>query len=151
MSSSYESDMVRPLGLMTLYFGYAEYELDSFLERLATAGLLPDTWCQRPFGQKLALLTDALRTLAAGIQPGLGSLLDEARELLDQRNKLIHGCILAGGRVVSGRTGVEHRRTSADELTTLAEQVFSWKERMWSYRWKVVEPLLTSRSKQLAP
>lgn len=142
--------MIRPLGLVTLYFGHAEYELDSFLERLATAGLLPDAWSQRLIGQKLTLLADALRTLDAGIQPALGSLLDEARALLDQRNTLIHGCILAGGRVVSGRVGVEHRRTSADELTALAERIFAWKERMWVYRWKEVEPLLTSGPKQCA-
>ncbi len=151
MSSTYEGDMIRPLGLMTLYFGYAEYELDSFLERLATAGLLPDTWGQRPLGQKLTLLVETLRTLDGSIQPGLDSLLGEARALLEQRNSSVHGCILAGGRVVSGRSKVEHRRTSADELTTLAEQAFSWKERMWSYRWKVVEPLIASRSKQPAP
>lgn len=138
--------MIRPLGLVTLYFGYAEYELDSFLERLAIAGLLPDAWAQRPIGQKLALLTEAIRTLGDGIQPELDSHLVEARALLDQRNTLIHGCILAGGRVVSGRAGVEHRRTSAGELTALAERIFAWKERMWVYRWKVIEPLLSSRS-----
>lgn len=150
MSSTYEGDMIRPLGLVTLYFGYAEYELDSFLDRLSTAGLLPDVWGQRPLGQKLALLTEALSTLDAGIQPALGSLLDEVRALLDQRNALIHGCILAAGRVVSGRVGVEHRRTSADELTALAERIFAWKERIWVYRWKEVEPLLTSGPKQCA-
>jgi hypothetical protein len=135
------------LGLLTLYFGYAEYELDAFLERLAVTGILPDNWSQRPLGQKLTLLTDTLHTLYAGIQSTHAALLAEARELLDQRNSLIHGCILAGGRVVSGRSQVEHRHISANELTTLAERVFDWKERMWAYRWKEVEPRLAFLAK----
>lgn len=144
MNYTYEGDIIRPLGHMTLNFGYAEYELNSFLERLAAAGLLPNSWDQRPIGQKLSLLKDAVRTLDATIHPILEALLEEASLLLVQRNSLIHGCILAGGRVVSGRAGVTAQHTSPEQLTLLAERVFAWKERMWIFRWKQVEPLLAS-------
>jgi hypothetical protein len=142
VSGAFEGDLIRPLGLVTLHFGYAEYELDLFLERLASTGAFDTTWRQRPLGQKLSLLKEAVGSLGAEIQAGLAELLDEARELVDRRNSLVHSCILAGGRVVSGRHGIEGRRTSPDELTALADRIFTWKERMHVYRWRQVEPLL---------
>lgn len=146
MTGAFEGDFIRPLGLMTLYFGYAEYELDCFLERLGGAGLLPGSWNQRPIGQKLALLTDAVRTLDVTTSLALNTLLQEVDHLLEKRNMLIHGCLLAGGRIVSGRAGVKDQRTSVEDLTALAEAIFGWKERLAAFRWKQVEPLLVSHS-----
>lgn len=123
-------------------FGLAEYELDFFVERLAAAGLVPKSWAQRPIGQKIGVLADAIRPLGQQVQAPLKSLLDEARQLLDRRNVLIHGCLLAGGRIVSGRSGVEERRTSVEDLNTLADAIFNWKERLSAYRWRQIEPLL---------
>jgi len=48
VSNSHEGDLVRPLGVVTLYFGYAEYEIDSFLQRLSDAGRIPGTWYSNP-------------------------------------------------------------------------------------------------------
>jgi hypothetical protein len=141
---TYEGDLIRPLGLVTLNFGYAEYEIDSFLQRLSDAGRIPGNWHSRPVGQKLAHVKKALRNLNAETQSALSTLLAEVDVLLAQRNTLIHGCLLAGGRITSGRSGVEERRTSVDELTALAEAIFAWKERLSSFRWKRVEPLLAS-------
>jgi hypothetical protein len=76
------------------------------------------------------------------VQAGLETLLTEVNSLLEQRNVLIHGCLLAGGRITSGRSGVEEKRTSVAELNALAEGIFAWKERLWIFRWKLVEPLL---------
>jgi len=61
---TYEGDLTRPLGLVTLKFGHAEYEIDLFLQRLNDAGRIPKTWRSKPIGQKLALLNDALRQQA---------------------------------------------------------------------------------------
>ena len=146
VSNSYEGDLVRPLGVVTLHFGNAEYEIDSFLQRLSDAGWLPGSWSQRPIGQKLSLLTEALETAQPQVQAALGVLLTEVHGLLEQRNTLIHGCLLAGGRIASGRSGIEDKRTSVAELNALAEGIFAWKERLSIFRWKQVEPLLTSQS-----
>jgi hypothetical protein len=151
VDATFEGDLVRPLGLITLYFGYAEYELDSFLERLAAAALLPESWSQRPIGQKLGLLTGAIHNLDARVHAPLDNLLGDIRVLLEQRNTLVHGCILGGGWIVSGRTGVKEARTSPEELSSLAERAFSWKERMWSYRWRQIEPLLAELSSAASP
>jgi len=142
VNGAFEGDLIRPLGLVTMNFGFAEYELDSFIERLASAGLAPDSWSQRPIGQKIDLLTDAIRRLDQSVQPRLDALLGEARQLLDRRNALIHGCLLSGGRIVSGRTGVKEKVTSVEDLNSLADAIFNWKERLWSYRWRQIEPLL---------
>jgi hypothetical protein len=147
MSSSYEGDLIRPLGVMTLYFGYAECEIDAFLQRLGDAGRLPGSWSQRPIGQKLSLMTEALETSQPEIQAALKVLLAEVHSLLEQRNTLVHGCILTGGRITSGRAGIGEKRTSVEELNALAESIFSWKERLSVFRWKQVEPLLAVQSR----
>jgi hypothetical protein len=151
VNGAFEGDLVRPLGLVTLNFGYAEYELDSFLERLASAELLPSTWAQRPLGRKLALLTEAISTLDASVKARHDELLSQAQELLVRRNGLIHGCLLSGGRIVSGRAGVSEKRTSVEDLNALAEAISAWKERLWSYRWRQVEPLISHRSSHAPP
>lgn len=139
---TYEGDLIRPLGLVTLNFGYAEYEIDSFLQRLSDAGRIPGTWHSKPIGQKLTQLVKALRTCNTDVQSALASLLTEVDGLLARRNVLIHGCLLAGGRIASGRSGVDEKRTSVAELNSLADGIFAWKERLWVFRWKQVEPLL---------
>lgn len=146
MNGVFEGDLIRPLGLVTMNFGYAEYELDSFLERLVLAGLLPDSWAQRPIGQKLNLLKQAIHPLAPSVQTRLDELLQQVQGLLDRRNTLIHGCLIAGGRVVSARSGVAEKHTSVEELNSLADEAFTWKEQLWSYRWRQIEPLLSNES-----
>lgn len=147
MSSSYEGDLIRPLGLLTLNFGYAEYEIDSFLQRLSDAGRIPGAWHSKPIGQKLEHLTNALRVSNAEVQSALRVLLADVDVLLAQRNMLIHGCLLAGGRITSGRSGVEEKRTSVEELNALAERIFNWKEQLSVFRWRQVEPLLAVNSR----
>ena len=103
MNGSFEGDLIRPLGLVTMNFGLAEYELDAFIESLASLCLVPKSWRQRPLGQNLQLLAEPIRGLDPSIHPMLDTLLAEARQLLERRNMLIHGCLLAGGRIISGR------------------------------------------------
>lgn len=142
VNGAFEGDFIRPLGLVTMNFGLAEYELDSFIERLAAVGLIPMLWTRRSLGQKIGLLTDAIGTLGQSVRPPLDALQMEARHLLNRRNVLIHGCLLSGGRIVSGRSGVEEKRTSVDDLNLLANAIFNWKERLCVYRWKQIEPLI---------
>ena len=147
MSDTYDGDLIRPLGLVTLHFGYAEYEIDTLLQCLSDAGRIPGTWHSKPIGQKLAQLADALRAPDAEVQSALAALLTEVDGLLAQRNMLIHGCLLAGGRITSGRSGVEDKRTSVEELNALADGIFNWKERLSAFRWRQVEPLLAVNSR----
>ena len=142
LSECFEGDIIRPLGLVTLYFGYAEYEVDLFLERLSVAGTLGMGWHQRTLGQKLDLLDGAITKLKGSEEVGFDALRHEARSLFDQRNKLVHSCIVAGGQVLSGRRDVVELRTSPEELASLADRIFTWKEHLHVYRWKLIEPFL---------
>lgn len=142
MSAAIEGDLIRPLGLVTLYFAYAEYELDLLLEDLDPLEPFSDEKRQRQVGWKLG---QAQRLLGKFRPEGLDELLGklaEARALFERRNTLVHSCIFAGGRVVSSRPGVPEGRTSPEELDALAEQIFSWKAHIHAYRFKKVQPLL---------
>ena len=85
-----------------------------------------------------------MRELKAENLAGLVATLKEARILFEKRNSLIHGCIYAGGRVVSNRRNVPNQQVSARELTELAELIFACKEKMFMHRSKHLMPLLGS-------
>jgi hypothetical protein len=54
MTDGYASDIIRPLGLVTLYAGYAELEIDTLLESLSALHDFKDQKRKWPVGQKLA-------------------------------------------------------------------------------------------------
>ena len=60
MNVSFEGDLIRPLGLVTLYFGYAEFEVDALLKALESAGFPIDISSNIPLGRKLAMARDVL-------------------------------------------------------------------------------------------
>ena len=99
-------------------------------------------WIGKDSLQKLGLLGEAVAAVEGSDRASLDALLREARSLFERRNSLVHSCIVAGGRVISSRSEVSEWHTSPDELTALAEQIFTWKEHLSVYRWKKVEPLL---------
>lgn len=150
MSGAFEGDVIRPLGLVTLYFAYAEYELDLLLEHLSRIEPFTETEHQWQVGRKLALAESLDRRLHGGA-PGQEELFAEAHDLFELRNRLIHSCLFAGGRMVSSRPGVPERRTSPRELEELAERIFAWKEKLHAYRCRVIEPLLSKWHAKAAP
>ena len=143
MSGAFEGDLIRPLGLVTLYFAYAEYELDLFLQHLSPIEPFAEAERQWQVGRKLALAESLVQRLHHDGGPGQADLFAEARGLFDLRNRLVHSCVFAGGRVVSSRPGVPEWRTSPRELEELAERIFAWKERLHVYRYRAIEPLLS--------
>ncbi len=148
MSGSFEGDLIRPLGLLTLYFAYAEFEVDQALERLCTS--TTESWRQRPLGQKLSLLKTSIGRLV-GHPEEMQELFREGRALVERRNLLVHSCVFAGGRVVSSTPGVAEWRTSAEELSALANSIFTWKERLNVYRSKTLEPFIAKRPGAASP
>ena len=141
MSDIFERDLIRPLGLVTLYFAYAEGELDELLDVLSLSQPLDATERQRPVGQKLRHAQQLLRGFGAKELAPLDALLEEARQLFDRRNTIVHGRLYAGGRLVSNRRDVPTRVTPK-ELTELAELLFACKERIFANRCKYVQPLI---------
>lgn len=58
MNVSFEGDLIRPLGLVTLYFGYAEFEVDALFDALVGGGLAVDMSRNASLGQKLPAVRD---------------------------------------------------------------------------------------------
>jgi hypothetical protein len=142
MSATIEGDLIRPLGLVTLYFGYAEYELDALLDTLAKYGDTMAPSSKAMLGQKLASARDQLERLRSAVARELIDLLDEGRPLFDKRNVLLHSCILGGGRVISFQEDSPLPPVTPEQLARLAEAIFAWKERLSASRQLRLIPVL---------
>jgi hypothetical protein len=142
LSSSYEGDLIRPLGLVTLYAAYAEGEVELLLETLSVVQPLEKQTHRRPLGQKISLALDLVAKLNHESLAELDAVLREAEALFAKRNELIHGRLYSGGRLESNYPGVPARKVTVEELAEFAEQVFNWKERLNVQRWRKLLPLL---------
>ena len=130
MGESFEGDLIRPLGLMTLYFGYAEAEVNSLLAKLRDHGVSIEIPSGAPLGQRLMEFGSAVKNLGGSGASEVLGLLGESKSLIDQRNTLVHATILAKGLVIPNDRAKSEFTVTPDQLTALAEQVFDWKERL---------------------
>lgn len=145
MGGTYDGDIVRALGLVTLYSGYAELEIDSLLDALAGSeapGNQQRTW---PVGRKLSEARRMVGRLASSDLAELMERLDQANALFDRRNALVHNGIFSSTLLVNSRVSGAEQPVTADALTELAQQLFSVKEHINAIRQRVLEPLLASR------
>lgn len=127
---AFEGDLIRPLGLVTLYFGYAEFAVNRLLGWMRETGLVAATHKAMPLGQKIALLRDALIGIQHEEVRIFLELLEAGHPLLTRRNALVHACILAEGRVVSNDGSGRQSTVTPQQMCELAEQIFEWKERL---------------------
>jgi hypothetical protein len=93
-----EGDLIRPLGLVTLYFGYAEFEVDALLDALVGVGLSVGMPRNASLGHKLAVVREVLSRQKIAEASQLIAIVDEVRPLIELRNILVHSSIVAGGR-----------------------------------------------------
>lgn len=147
MSSTYEGDIIRPLGLVTLYSGYAELEIDDLLDSLSRIEKLDDKVFRWPVGQKIAKAKEIMDRLESDALSELAETLDEALVLFDRRNALVHGAIFSGTTTIKSRASGREQEVSADALTVLARKIFSVKEHICVKRQKTLEPVLDSLEK----
>jgi hypothetical protein len=137
-----EGDLIRPLGLVTLNFGYAEFAVNRLLGWMREAGLVAATQKAMPLGQKMALLRDALIGIQHEEVRIFLDLLEAGHPLLTRRNALVHACIVAQGRVVSNDGSGRQSRVTSQQMCELAEQIFDWKERLDVMFQKQLLPML---------
>jgi hypothetical protein len=145
VSGSFDDDLIRPFGLVTLYCAYAEGEIDELLSALSGLEPFDDAKRQLPVGQKLIHAEKLIQRLQRQELVGLLNALADARRLFERRNSLIHGRLYAGGRLVSNRADVPERRVTGQELSEFAELVFTCKEQMWMTRSRRLLPLLENQ------
>ena len=125
---SFEGDLIRPLGLVTLYFGYAEFEVDALLDALVGIGLAEGTPRNASLGQKLAVVRGVLSRQTIAEAGQLIAIVDEVRPLIELRNTLVHSSIVAGGFVRPSDKTRPDIIVTPEQLTQLAEAIFTWKE-----------------------
>jgi hypothetical protein len=151
MSGLYEGDLIRPLGLVTLYFAYAEAEIDMLIDALPSSEAYDDKKRQWSVGRKLAYAQKLTKQMHAESLNGLKAILNEAKVHFERRNAIIHSSIFAGGRMVSNRKTVPNQQISANELNQLAELIWSCKEQISMFRCRHIPPLLAETEKATAP
>ena len=142
MNVSLEGDLIRPLGLVTLYFGYAEFEVDALLDALIGVGQAVDRPRNASLGQKLAAVSDVLSRQRIAEAGELIAIVDEVRPLIDLRNTLVHSSIVAGGRVRPSDKTRSDITVTPEQLTKLADTIFTWKERLSATRQLRLMPAL---------
>jgi hypothetical protein len=130
VNASFEGDLIRPLGLVTLYFGYAEFEVDALLDALVGVGLSVGTPKNASLGQKLAVVREVLSRQKIAEASQLIAIVDEVRPLIELRNILVHSSIVAGGRVRPSDKTRSDMTVTPEHLTQLADTIFTWKERL---------------------
>ena len=130
MSGAFEGDLIRSLGHVTLFFGYAEAGIDALLVELKDAGLIGITLPNTPLGQKLTVMRDAMVRLLTPEAHQLVSIIDQAQPLVELRNVLVHSAILSGGQLVPSDKSQCARIVTPEQLSDLAEAIFDWKERL---------------------
>jgi hypothetical protein len=126
----FEGDLIRPLGLVTLYFGYAEAEVNSILTVLRQAGMVLDVPATAPLGQRLNALSASIRRMQSAASAEVTALLEESKDLIERRNSLVHACVLAGGKVKPNDPAKSQFSVTPEKLAALADQLFNWKERL---------------------
>ncbi|MEQ8693871.1 MAG: hypothetical protein RIC85_00890 [Gammaproteobacteria bacterium] len=146
MNGSFDGDLIRPLGLVTLHCAYAEGEIDELLCALLEGDAFDATKRQWPVGQKLALAERLIENLSAEELAPLVEALHHVRGLFERRNVLVHGRLYAGGRLVSGRADVPDQRITEEDLKELAKLVFAAKEKIFVHRCKELAGVLERRN-----
>ena len=142
MTGSYEGDIIRPLGLVTLYAAYAEREIDALIRSLSALAEPDGPKQGSTVGQKLILARQLVDGLPDETLAGLKLVLEESIKLFDRRNALVHNAIFSSTSVVESRVTGQEQAVSAEALTTLAEEIFAAKERICAFRQRSLEPLL---------
>lgn len=130
MNGAYEGDLIRPLGLVTLYFGYAEFEVNSLIKLLGQYGVSIKISDTASFGFRVAAFIEALEPFKCDGVAEVLEILAEAKTLLEQRNNLIHGAVYSQGRVVPNNSTENEFYVTPESLSELADKAFNWKERL---------------------
>lgn len=145
-SGSFEGDLIRPLGLVTLYFGHAEFAVNALLASMKEVGLPTEVPAVAPFGQKVACIRKTLGRVQLEGTSQVIEILEAARPLIELRNSLVHSCIVARGRVKPNDGSEREFSVTPQQLTDLADQIFTWKERLSSVFQRQLLPALRIRS-----
>ena len=146
MLRSLESDILGPLGLVTLYFAYVDAELDKLIEALSQRAPSEEIRRQWPVGRKLKYAEQLIAIADHGRNDfaALAGALNDAAVLVERKNALVHRCVHMQGRAGNG-TSVAHTMVSAEEITQLANSILDCNERLYLLGRGRLQPVADSR------
>ena len=104
--------------------------MNFLLEMLRDSGVRIDVSPIAPLGKRLAEFNEAVARLTCAGTAQVVELLEEAQELIEQRNSLVHASVLAKGRVIPNDPKKAEFHVSPEALADLAERILHWKERL---------------------
>ncbi len=146
VAGDFDGDLIRPLGWLTLNFGYAEAEINGLLKALAA--IAPNRYVPQAstMGQKVGALRELLESLPLSESKAAVLIVLEGVALIQRRNLLIHACVLSRGRIVPSDKTQSEFVITPEELTKLADDIFSWKERLAASIQRQLIPAIQARS-----
>src|ERR1700687_4387178 len=122
-----DADIIRALGLVALYAAYVEESIDVVMERLSAKKEVTDRERKWPTSQKIAWCKSVLKSFESNELDDLIAVLDDAANLLERRNEVIHGRIYGNNdrsdTLKSGRKGLPDKQVTAGELYDLAQEL----------------------------
>lgn len=126
-----DGDLVRALGFVSMYAAWLEEDVDDLLRELHKIEAFDNTVQRWPISRKLRHAAAIVRRLDSDEVRELPNHLEEASELFERRNEVIHGRIYAGPNqrdyLQSGRPDVPTREINSAEVYQLANEI-------WGYR-----------------
>ena len=134
-----DGDLVRGLGFVTMYSAWVEEDVDELLRALDPVEPFTEAIQRTPISRKLVHAARLVRHLNSPELDGLPEALENARDLFERRNTVVHGRIYAGHNKVDyiqpGRPNVPARAIESAELYALAND-------FWEYRGHFIGPLI---------
>ena len=134
-----DGDLVKALGYVSMYSACLEEDVDDLLRVLKEVEPFDEGKQRWPISRKLGHTATIVRRLESDEIRDLPQDLEEAGELFERRNEVIHGRIYAGPNqrdyLQSGRPAVPVREITSAEVYQLANEI-------WGYRGAFTGPPL---------
>ncbi len=126
-----DGDIVRGLGLVTMYSAWVEEAVDDLLRKLEPIESFDKKKQRWQISQKLKHAAKLIRALKSDELKGFPEDLEWAVALFNQRNEIVHGRIYAG----HDRTDyIKGGRPDAPTNTITSAELYSLANEFWEYR-----------------
>ena len=126
-----DGDLVKALGYVSMYSAWLEEDVDDLLRALHEIEPFDEATQRWPISRKLRHTATIVRRLSSDEVRSLPHDLEEASDLFERRNEVIHGRVYAGpdqrDYLQSGRPDVPTREITSAEVYQLANEI-------WGYR-----------------
>ena len=141
-----DEDLIRGVGYMVIQASHLEREIEELCRWLGLAFPRPEYHEAIRVSDKIKWCKQKIKEANDHTLESLDKVLDRAMNLLEERNKLVHGQIYfalnAPEKIISTKKGVRERKLSALEVYDLAENMYELHQNLLGENaFKLVEAL----------